>query len=175
MVLAESYRRPSYPYSAVLDWAAQPLQLQKPPPRPAVTAHRSTRSSTSCCRAPRRIDDEPSRCTARCEETARQRIRCAARKDEAAAAAQDLLKVDAARVHKTAAAQSRKDAAAPMRKAHGRARVPLVPKQSSSGYGAAYSTKVLHRRQPLLQRLLSNWKLKKLETVKLGYPGQLYT
>uniref|UniRef100_A0A0D9VDU6 Uncharacterized protein n=1 Tax=Leersia perrieri TaxID=77586 RepID=A0A0D9VDU6_9ORYZ len=53
-------------------------------------------------------------------------------KDEAAA--QDLLKVDAARVHKVAAAQSRKDAVAPMRKAHGRAPVPLVPEQSSSGY-----------------------------------------
>ncbi|CAN6268870.1 unnamed protein product, partial [Urochloa humidicola] len=36
---------------------------------------------------------------------------------EAAAAAQDLLKVDPAEAHKVAAAQSRKDAAAPMLKA----------------------------------------------------------
>ncbi|CAN6201828.1 unnamed protein product [Urochloa humidicola] len=58
---------------------------------------------------------------------------------EAAAAAQDLLKVDAARVRK-ATAQTRKDAEAaapvPMRKAQGRPRVPLVSDQSSSGWAA---------------------------------------
>ncbi|CAN6274105.1 unnamed protein product, partial [Urochloa humidicola] len=68
---------------------------------------------------------------------------------EAEAAAQNLLKVDAARVRKAAAAQSRKVAATPMGKAQGRARVPLaleqrssswatrVPEQRSSGCGAA--------------------------------------
>ena len=48
-------------------------------------------------------------------------------------AAQDILKVNEARMRKAAAAQSWKDAAAPMRKDQGRARVPLVPEQSSSG------------------------------------------
>uniref|UniRef100_A0A0E0R8T1 Uncharacterized protein n=1 Tax=Oryza rufipogon TaxID=4529 RepID=A0A0E0R8T1_ORYRU len=41
---------------------------------------------------------------------------------EAAAAAQDMLKLDAARMRKPAASQSRKGAAAPMRKAQGGAR-----------------------------------------------------
>ncbi|CAO2036775.1 unnamed protein product, partial [Urochloa humidicola] len=56
-----------------------------------------------------------------------------ARKEAAAAAAQELLKVDAARVRKVAAAQSRKDATAPMQQAQGRARGSLVPEQRSSG------------------------------------------
>ncbi|KAG2651031.1 hypothetical protein PVAP13_1NG514419 [Panicum virgatum] len=55
------------------------------------------------------------------------------RQEWAAAATQNLLKVDAARVRKAVAAQSRKDAAAPMRKAHGSA---WAPKQSSSGWAA---------------------------------------
>ncbi|CAN6200946.1 unnamed protein product, partial [Urochloa humidicola] len=55
---------------------------------------------------------------------------------EAAAAAQNLLKMDAARMRKAAAAQSRKDAAAQMRKAQGRIRVPLMLEQSSSGWVA---------------------------------------
>uniref|UniRef100_A0A0E0Q2P5 Uncharacterized protein n=1 Tax=Oryza rufipogon TaxID=4529 RepID=A0A0E0Q2P5_ORYRU len=41
---------------------------------------------------------------------------------EAAAAAQDMLKLDAAQMRKPAASQSRKGAAAPMRKAQGGAR-----------------------------------------------------
>jgi len=54
----------------------------------------------------------------------------------AAAAAQDLLKLDAARMRKAAAAHSRKDAATPMRKVQGRGRVAQRPEQSSSGLAA---------------------------------------
>ncbi|CAN6238864.1 unnamed protein product, partial [Urochloa humidicola] len=54
---------------------------------------------------------------------------------EAAAAAQDLLKLDAARARKKPAAQSRKGAAASMRKEQGGVRVPTVLERSS-GYGA---------------------------------------
>ncbi|KAF2910962.1 hypothetical protein DAI22_11g142100 [Oryza sativa Japonica Group] len=56
---------------------------------------------------------------------------------EAAAAAQDMLKLDAARMRKPATSQSRKGAAAPMRKAQGGARAEsMVPEQSSSGLAA---------------------------------------
>uniref|UniRef100_A0A0E0BDY7 Uncharacterized protein n=1 Tax=Oryza glumipatula TaxID=40148 RepID=A0A0E0BDY7_9ORYZ len=56
---------------------------------------------------------------------------------EAAAAAQDMLKLDAAWMRKPAASQSRKGVAAPMRKAQGGARAAsMVPEQSSSGLAA---------------------------------------
>jgi len=57
------------------------------------------------------------------------------RQERAAAATQNLLKVDAARVRKAAATQSRKDAAAPMRKAPGRVRdwAAAMRKQRTSG------------------------------------------
>ncbi|CAN6234435.1 unnamed protein product [Urochloa humidicola] len=56
---------------------------------------------------------------------------------EAAAAAQDMLKLDAARIRKPAASQSRKGAVAPMRKNQGGALAVCVPEHRSSGYGAA--------------------------------------
>ncbi|EEC75302.1 hypothetical protein OsI_11660 [Oryza sativa Indica Group] len=56
---------------------------------------------------------------------------------EAAAAAQDMLKLDAAQMRKPAASQSRKGAAVPMRKAQGGAWAEsMVPEQSSSGLAA---------------------------------------
>ncbi|CAO2195881.1 unnamed protein product [Urochloa humidicola] len=58
-----------------------------------------------------------------------------ARKEEAAAT-QDLLKLDAARMRKATGAQSRKGAVPPMRKAQGGARVSIALKQSSSGWAA---------------------------------------
>uniref|UniRef100_A0A0D3HM52 Uncharacterized protein n=1 Tax=Oryza barthii TaxID=65489 RepID=A0A0D3HM52_9ORYZ len=56
-----------------------------------------------------------------------------AQKEAAAAAAQDMLKLDAARMRKPAASQSRKGAAAPMRKAQGGARAESMASGASGG------------------------------------------
>ena len=55
------------------------------------------------------------------------------RQERAAAATQNLLKVDAARVRKAAATQSRKDAAAPMRKQRTSGVAAHVPEQRTLG------------------------------------------